>query len=38
MIDDAAKLVSTCEACQKNSHRSKSPALPSQLIAQSWPL
>jgi hypothetical protein len=26
MIDDASKLVSTCEACQKFSHRSKSPA------------
>jgi hypothetical protein len=29
MIDDAAKPVSTCEACQKFSHRSKSPAQPS---------
>jgi hypothetical protein len=38
MIDDAAKLVSTCEACQKFSHRSKSPTQPSQLIAPSWPL
>jgi hypothetical protein len=38
MIDDAAKLVSTCEACQKFSHRSKAPAQPSQLIAPSWPL
>jgi hypothetical protein len=25
MIDDATKLVSTCEACQKFSHRSKAP-------------
>jgi hypothetical protein len=38
MIDDAAKLVSTCEACQKFSHRSKSPTQPSKLIAPSWPL
>jgi hypothetical protein len=29
MIDDAAKIVSTCEACQKFSHQSKSPAQPS---------
>jgi hypothetical protein len=29
MIDDATKLVSTYEACQKFSHRSKSPAQPS---------
>jgi hypothetical protein len=36
MIDDAAKLVWTCEAYQKNSHQSKSPAQPSQLIAPSW--
>jgi hypothetical protein len=28
-IDDAAKLVSTCEACQKFSHRHKAPAQPS---------
>jgi hypothetical protein len=38
MIDDATKLVSTCKACQKFSHRSKSPTQPSQLIAPSWPL
>jgi hypothetical protein len=38
MIDDAAKLVTTCEACQKFSHRYKAPAQPSQLIAPSWPL
>jgi hypothetical protein len=31
MIDDTAKLVSTYEACQKFSHRSKSPT-------PSWPL
>jgi hypothetical protein len=29
MIDDAAKLVTTCEACQKFSHRYKAPAQPS---------
>jgi hypothetical protein len=29
MINDVAKLVSTYEACQKFSHRSKSPAQPS---------
>jgi hypothetical protein len=38
MIDDAAKLVSTCKAYQKFSHRSKAPTQPSQLIASSWPL
>jgi hypothetical protein len=38
MIDDDAKLVTTCEACQKFSHRYKTPAQPSQLIAPSWPL
>jgi hypothetical protein len=38
MINDAAKLVSTYEACQKFSHQSKSPTQPSQLIAPSWPL
>jgi hypothetical protein len=38
MIDDVAKQVSTCKACQKFSHRSKSPAQPSQLIVPSWPL
>jgi hypothetical protein len=38
MIDDAAKLVSTCEAYQKLSHRSESSTQPSQLITPSWPL
>jgi hypothetical protein len=38
VIDDAAKLVSTCEACQKFSRKSKALAQPSQLIAPSWPL
>jgi hypothetical protein len=37
VIDDAAKLVSTCEAYQKFSHRSKGLAQPLQLIAPSWP-
>jgi hypothetical protein len=35
MIDDAAKLVSTCEAYQKISHCSKSLTQSSQLIAPS---
>jgi hypothetical protein len=26
MIDDTAKLVSTCEACQRFSHKTKAPA------------
>jgi hypothetical protein len=38
MINDAAKLISTCEACQRFSHRTKVPAQPVQLIAPSWPL
>jgi hypothetical protein len=38
MIDDATKLVSTCEAYQKFSHQLKAPAQPLQLIAPSWPL
>jgi hypothetical protein len=38
MIDDAAKLVATYEACQTISHRCGTPAQPSQLIAPSWPL
>jgi hypothetical protein len=38
MIDDVIKLVSTCEASQKFSHRSKAPTQPSQLITPSWPL
>jgi hypothetical protein len=38
VIDDAAKLVTTYEACQKFSHRSKAPAQPLQLITPSWPL
>jgi hypothetical protein len=38
MIDDATKLVATCEACQKFSHHSKARTQPSQLIAPTWPL
>jgi hypothetical protein len=38
MIDDVAKLVSTCEACQRFSRKTKAPAQPVQLIALSWPL
>jgi hypothetical protein len=38
MIDNAAKLVSTCEACQRFSRKMKAPAQPVQLIAPSWPL
>jgi hypothetical protein len=38
MIDNALKLVTTYEACQKFSHRCKAPAQPSQSIAPSWPL
>jgi hypothetical protein len=38
MIDDVAKLVSTCEACQRFSRKMKTPMQPVQLIASSWPL
>jgi hypothetical protein len=38
MIDDATKLVSTCEACLEFSHCCRAPAQPSQLITPSWPL
>jgi IS30 family transposase len=38
MIDDVAKLVSTCKACQKFSHHFQSHAQASQLIAPSSPL
>jgi hypothetical protein len=38
MIDNSTKLVATCEACQKFSHRCRAPAQPLQLIAPSWPL
>jgi hypothetical protein len=35
MIDDAARLVSSCEACQQFLNHSRAPAQPSQLIAPS---
>jgi hypothetical protein len=38
MIYDVVKLVSTCEACQRFSNKTKAPAQPVQLIAPSWPL
>jgi hypothetical protein len=38
MIDDATKLISTCEACQKISCKTKATSQPVQLIAPSWPL
>jgi hypothetical protein len=38
IIDDALKLVTTCQACQKFSPNSKEPFQPSQLITPSWPL
>jgi IS30 family transposase len=38
MIDDAAKLVSTGEVCQRFSRKTKAPTQPVQLIAPSWSL
>jgi hypothetical protein len=38
IIDDASKLFTTCQACQKFSPNSKAPSRPSQLITHSWPL
>jgi hypothetical protein len=38
MIDDATKLVSTCEACQRFSQKTKAPSQSVELIAPSWPL
>jgi hypothetical protein len=38
VIDDVAKLVATCEASQKFSHRLMALAQPSQLVSPSWPL
>jgi hypothetical protein len=38
MIDDTAKLVSTYEACQRFSCKTKALEQPVQLIAPSWPL
>jgi hypothetical protein len=38
MIDDATKLVSICEACQRFSRKTKVSAQSVQLIAPSWSL
>jgi hypothetical protein len=38
IIDDASKLVTTCQACQKFSPSSQASSQPSQLITPSWPL
>jgi hypothetical protein len=38
IIDDAMKLVSTYEACQRFSRKTKAPAQPIQLTVPSWPL
>jgi hypothetical protein len=35
MIDEATKLVSTCGACQRFSHKTKAPSQPVRLIASS---
>jgi hypothetical protein len=36
IIDDASKVVATCEACQKFSPNSNAPSQTSQLITPSW--
>jgi hypothetical protein len=38
IIDDAAKLVKTCQACQKFLSNTQTPSQPSQLITPLWPL
>jgi hypothetical protein len=38
VIDNASKLVTTCQACKKFSPNTKAPSQPSQLITPSWPL
>jgi hypothetical protein len=38
IIDNAAKLVKTCQACQKFSPNTQTPSQPTQLITPSWPL
>jgi hypothetical protein len=38
IIDDVAKLVKTCQACQKFSPNIQAPSQPTQLITPSWPL
>jgi hypothetical protein len=36
IIDDASKLVKTCQACQKFLPNTQTPSQPSQLITPSW--
>jgi hypothetical protein len=38
IIDDASKLVTTCQACQKFLLNTQAPSQPSQLFTLSWPL
>jgi ribonuclease HI len=38
IVDDAAKLVKTCQACQKFSPNTQALSQPTQLITPSWPL
>jgi hypothetical protein len=38
ITEDASKLVTTCQACQKFSPNTQAPSQPSQLITLSWPL
>jgi hypothetical protein len=38
IIDDALKLVTTCQACQNFSPNFQAPSQPSQLITPSWSL
>jgi hypothetical protein len=38
IIDDASKLVTTCQACQKFSPNTQALSQPTQLITPSWPL
>jgi hypothetical protein len=38
IIDDASKLITTCQARQKFSPNSKASSQPSRLITPSWPL
>jgi hypothetical protein len=38
IIDDASKLVKTCQACQKFSLNTQTSSQPSQHITPSWPL
>jgi ribonuclease HI len=38
IVNDAAEVAKTCEACQMNANNQKAPAAISQLITPSWPL